>query len=483
VPAAHRFRLTNGLQVLLVEKHNLPLIAVRMTIKQGAASDPPPRIGLAGLVAAMLEEGAGKRTSLQVADQLDFLAADLEAAAGYEHSTVQLSALKQSFRPAFDLFADAVLRPRFEAREFSRVRKEHLADLAQQRTEPEEVARLVFRRAVYGDRHPYGRPLAGYPATVRAVRRSDLRQFHHSVYRPDQAVLVAVGDLTPAELRPLMQRAFGSWQAMAARVSPPERFSHRRGAEKGRTRLSSASLAKRAVRKPSGPRAGAKRPRLVLVPFAGAPQSVLRIGHPGPSRLSPDYTALEALNVILGGAFTSRLNQNLRERHGYTYGAGSQFAWERGPGPFVVATSVFRNQTGPALAECLSELTKIRDGTITPDELRMATATVRQERVRELADVGGILAVFSEESEYGLPIDDTARLLARLMILTTDDLHRAAVRDLHPDRATVVIVGDLAAIRTALTAARLGPPEVRDVDGAPPRKPGGSATTRALGTK
>jgi zinc protease len=472
VPAAQRFRLRNGLEVVLVERHTLPLVEMRMTIKQGAAADPPDRIGLASLVTEMLEEGAGRRSSPQIADELDFLAAELSSSAEYERSTVQLSALKRALLPAFDLFTDVIRRPRFPVREIARIRKQRLADLAQQRTEPEEVARVVFRRAVYGDRHPYGRPVNGYVATVRAVRRRDLERFHQAFYRPDNALLVVAGDLTPAELRPLVEHAFGDWQGKAG---------VRRKASG--VRSGGLSLTPDALRLTPGP----QRHRLVLVPFPAAPQSVLRIGHPGPSRLSPEYPALEALNVILGGAFTSRLNQNLRERHGYTYGASSQFAWERGPGPFVVATSVFRKQTGPALAECLGELTRIRQGTITAAELRKATATVRQEHVRELAELSGLLAVFSEEGEFGLPADESSRFLARLTSLTTDDLHRAA-RWLHPDQATVVIVGDLGDLRRALATpalarAHLGAPELRDAQGAPLHGAGTAPTTKTTGTK
>jgi zinc protease len=491
VPAARWLRLRNGLEVVLVEKHTLPLVALRMTIKQGAAADPPDQIGLASLVAEMLEEGAGRRSSPQIADELDFLAAELETSADYERSTIQLSALKRALRPALDLFADVVRRPRFPTRELARIRKQRLADLAQQETEPEEVARVVFRRAVYGDRHPDGRPVAGYPATVRAVRRGDLQRFYDAFYRPANALLVVAGDLTPAELRPLVERAFGSWRPSGATWRRGERETGRVG--DGATRWVTVGPAPPVPRRlRSGEerprRPVAPSPRLVVVPFPAAPQSVLRIGHPGPSRLSPQYPELEALNVILGGAFTSRLNQNLRERHGYTYGASSEFVWERGPGPFVVATSVFQKQTGPALAECLAELTRIRDGAITAEELRKATATVRQERVRELSELSGLVDVFSEEGELGLPRDETSRFLARVASLTTEDLHRAATRCLHPDRATIVIVGDLGDLRPALatpalTRAHLGTPELRDAQGALLHGAGTTPATKTAGTK
>jgi zinc protease len=440
LPAEHRFRLPNGMAVALVERRTLPLVAARLVLRGGAEEEPAGQTGLAELVASMLDEGAGRRSSEQIALELDRNAIRLDAAAGRENSHVGINSLARAFPRAIDLLADIVIRPRFDAIEFRRVRREHLATLETRRTEPEEVASLVFRRALYGDLSPLGRPVDGYPATVRRLRPSDLRRFHDRHYRPDRAALIVAGDITVAELRPMVMRAFGTWRPQRTATAP-------------RT----AHPAPRTSHAP-------KAPRLVLVPFPGAPQSVLRIGHPGPSRRSPEYAALEALNQVVGGSFTSRLNQNLRERNGYTYGAWSSFGWSRGPGPFVAGAAVFRDVTAKALQECLGELTRLPTSPIAAEELRQAVALAREERVRALAQVDHLVDLYAEPAEFGIPEDDLARVLARLEELTTTDLKRAA-RMIDTGRATIVIVGDVARLRPSLTALGLGTPQLRDADG------------------
>jgi zinc protease len=457
LPVVRSFRLRNGLEVALVEKHELPLVSMRMMVRAGGGADPNGLDGLASLTAEMLDEGAGGRTALALGEQLDQLAADLDTEALYETSDVDLSLLKAALKPGLTLFADVLLRPRFAPSEFQRVRRERLADLAQRRTDPEEVAGLVFRRAVYGDRHPYGRPLEGYPATVRRLSPQAVRQFHQRHFRPQNAILVVAGDLTLTELRPLVEHAFGGWRptpaaAGAARATGPA------------TTLSS--------RVPS-------HSSLVLVPFPGAPQSALRIGHPGPSRSTPAFTALEALNTIFGGTFTSRLNLNLRERHGYTYGAGSGFVWQRGPGPFRIGASVFRDRTTEAVSETLREWRRIREEAVTEEELRKAKATLREQTVRDLATNDAIVGLLSRLRALALPLDEPARQLSRLGSLTAADLRSAARTYLHPDRATVVIVGDPSVAR-ALAPLRLGPPELRDTEGgrAVPRRSASKQSTK-----
>jgi zinc protease len=191
---------------------------------------------------------------------------------------------------------------------------------------------------------------------------------------------------------------------------------------------------------------------------------VLQIGHPGPSRRTPEYAALEALNQVVGGSFTSRLNQNLRERNGYTYGAWSAFGWSRGPGPFAAGAAVFRDVTAPALTECLRELTRLRSAPFTAEELRQAIALARQERALALSGVEGLVDLHAEPAEYGLPGDDLARTLARLDRLTAADLALAA-RRIDARQATIVIVGDIARLRPSLAALKLGASQLRDVDG------------------
>jgi zinc protease len=434
LPTIRYFRLANGLEVVLVERHTLPLVSMRMTVRAGGTADPRGRDGLANLTASMLDEGAGARTALQIGEELDQIAAEYDAEVLYETTALNLSVLKSAVAPGLELFADVLLRPRLSRAEFLRVHREHLADLQQRRTEPDAVANLVFRRVVYGDNHPYGRPLEGYPATMRRLTPRDLRRFHQRWFRPENSVLVVAGDLTLPELRNLADRAFGRWRSTRRHQLLPN------------------------------PSLITPRSSLVLVPFPGAPQSALRLGHPGPARSTPDYAALEAVNTILGGTFTSRLNQNLRERHGYTYGAGSGFAWQRGPGPFRIGAAVFRERTANALTECLREVKRIRRELVSDEELRKAKATLREQWVQALATNDDTVELLSRLRALGLPLTEPARHLRRLPTLTAPELRAAAARHLRPEQFTVVVVGD-PSVKASLVAAGLGTPVLRDVDG------------------
>jgi predicted Zn-dependent peptidase len=448
LPAVQRFRLPNGLEVTLVERRVLPLVAARLVLRAGSGEEPAGQAGLADLVATMLDEGAGPRSSEQIALELDRNAIALEATAGRDNSYLEVSSLKGAFNQAMMLLADVAIRPRFESKEFRRVRVEHLAELEARRTEPEQIADLVFRRVLYGDRHPYGRPIDGTTATVRRIRREDLRRFHQRTYRPDRAALVVAGDIPLAQLRPLVTRALGPWRPLSPSPRPP------------------IAPSPRPQVAPSPRRPVAPSPRLVLVPFPGAEQSVLRIGHPGPGRRTPEYAALEALNQVVGGAFTSRLNQNLRERNGYTYGAWSGFAWQRGSGPFVAGAAVFRDVTAKALSEAMGELARLRTSPITTEELRQGVALARQDRIRALTEVEDLVDLYAEPPEYGVPNDDLARTLSGLDRLTAADLARAA-RAIDARRATIVVVGDIARVRSSIAALGLGAPQLRSVEGDP----------------
>jgi zinc protease len=288
---------------------------------------------------------------------------------------------------------------------------------------------------LFGDAHPYGRPVSGYERTVRAITAADLRRHYEQYFRPNNASLVVVGDFDEAGLRAQIEQAFGAWNKGAVP----------------------------AVKAPVVARKS--RPRFVLVDKPGAPQTVLRLVGPGAARTSPQRPPLSLLATVLGGSFTSRLNFNLREQKGYTYGAGSSFQFLRRPGPFSASASVFTKVTDAALGEFLKELTALRTGDIKPDELTKARAMLQQRLSEALSTTGGTAGTFADVALYGLPLDEPVRFTRALDHASALLLKKLATRAIDPATITIVAVGDRQSIEPALRAKGLPAPEVRDADG------------------
>jgi len=309
LPEIQTVTLPNGLTLAVVEMHKVPVVDVQVLVDAGAARDPADLPGLATFTALMLQQGAGTRGALDVADETAFLGAQLNTTATLDGAVASLHVPRRRLEAALDLLADVVLRPTFPDSEVARQRELRGAQLVQQRDEPVAVANVAFPAIVYGPGHPYGHPLNGTDAATAALTRDRVAGFYRAYYRPNAARVLMVGDITLAQARGLVAARFGAWP---------------QGEVAGLAAGSAPAPAGRAV---------------YLIDKPGAAQSVIRIGHVGPARSTPDWYALEVLNTILGGAFTSRLNQNLRETHGYTYGAFSQFAARRLAGAFVAGRS------------------------------------------------------------------------------------------------------------------------------------------------
>jgi zinc protease len=327
-----------------------------------------------------------------------------------------------------------VLRPRLAEADWSRVQNDRLTSLVQRRDQPEAVAALVSDRVLFGEQHPYGRPASGYEKTVKAITAADLRGQYQKVWRPNNARLVVVGDFDAGQLKAALEQAFGGWKkgpVPAARAASPRK----------------------------------QRPRLVLVDKPGAPQTVLRLVGPGAARSSPDRPPLALLATVLGGSFTSRLNFNLREQKGYTYGAGSSFQFLRRPGPFAASASVFTKVTDAALGEFLKELTTLRTGDVTSAELTKARAMQQQRLAEALSTTGGTAGTFADLALYGLPLDEPVRFTRALEKADAALLKRLANRSIDPATLTIVAVGDRKVIEPGLRALGLPAPEIRDADG------------------
>jgi predicted Zn-dependent peptidase len=429
------FTLANGLEVIAVPRHAAPIVALHLVVRSGADSDPSDRAGLAAATADMLDEGAGDHGALDIARELDALGAELGLGSTRDGSALSLNLPSVGLTRALGLVSDIVLRPRLSEEDWRRVQNDRLTSLVQRRDQPEAVAALVSDRALYGDGNPYGRPASGYERTVRAITVADLRRFYQTYWRPNNASLVVVGDYDPAALRPALEQALGGWKKAPL---PKERVA--------------GSFATRP-------------PRFVLVDKPGAPQTVLRLVGKGVARSSPDRPPLSLLATVLGGSFTSRLNFNLRERNGYTYGASSRFVFLRRPGPFTAAASVFTKVTDAALGEFLKELGNLRTGEIKPDELTKARALLQQQISEALSTTAGTAGAYADLALYRLPLDEPARFTRALASADAARLRRLAARSIDPTHMTIVAVGDRKTIEPALRAAGLPAPEVRDTDG------------------
>jgi predicted Zn-dependent peptidase len=436
LPAVQTTLLSNGLTLAVVEMHKVPVVDVQLLVDAGAARDPSAAPGLATFTATMLQQGAGARSALDVADEAAFLGAQLGTAASFDGATASIHVPKRRLEAALDLLADVVLRPSFADSEIVRQRELRAAQLVQQRDEPVAVANVAFPAIVYGREHPYGHPLNGTDSATARLARERVAEFYRTYYRPNGARLLIVGDVTLAEARRLAAARFGGWERgdVPAFPSPP-----------------------------APPPAAARTVYLIDKP--GAAQSVVRIGHAGPVRTTPDWFALEVLNTIVGGAFTSRLNQNLRETHGYTYGAFSQFAPRRLGGAFVALASVVTAKTDSSLIEFLKELRRIRDDTVAAPELAKAKAYLTLGLPGDFETTGGAAARFRELLSFGLPLDYYDHYVDRIKAITAADVRRVARQYIDPDHFDIVVVGDKSQIEAGIKALNEGPIVYRDLWG------------------
>jgi zinc protease len=438
LPRIEERTLANGLEVWLVEAREVPLVQLNLVIHAGSGDDPEGEFGLASLTAAMLDEGAGELNALEIADAVELLGADLSTGSSFDASTVRLNVPARALADALPIMVDVVARPTFPAEDLERLRQERLTSLLQVRDDPAALATPAFARVLYGEEHRYGTGAIGTTATLRAFTAAQLRAFHEGVYRPSNATLIVVGDIAAAGGLPLIERVFGAWTA----AGKPQR---------------------RPV--PAAPlRDGVQ---VVIVDMPGAEQSQIRIGSVGVARATPDYFALQVLNTVLGGSFTSRMNQNLREEHGYAYGASSRFDMRLSPGPFTAAAGVQTDKTAESLTEFFNELTAIREP-IGDDELDKAKNFLALRFPGTFETMGDLAGRLEELAVYGLPQGYFSDYMASIEAVNAAAVQRAARAHLRLDGLTVVVAGDNARIGPAVRALELGPVRVLTAEEAVP---------------
>jgi zinc protease len=436
-PSPTVFAGTNGITVWLLERHQVPLVSCNLTIPTGASSDPKDRAGLAYSTANMLDEGAGKLGAIELSRALDDLGARLGTDANADASFVSMTVLKRNVDKAFAIFGDVVARPRFEPAEFKRVKDLWANELLARQKDPDATARVVYRAALFGADHPYGHPWDGTPQSAKVISVDDVRHFYASAWRPDRATLVCVGDVTQAELTPLMTSAFASWKAPATPSPAP---------------LVPAA--------PKGP-----WPRLVIVDRPDAPQAVIAALRPGVAASDPEEPALWRVNDTIGGSFTSRLNQDLREEHGYTYGAKSRFSRSRGAGQVVAWANVVTDKTGDALTAMIADLHKFADGGLTEDEVERTRSQARGELVSVYQSDEGIAGHLAADASLGLPPDWEAKSSAKREGALKPELDALAKQYFDPSDAILVVVGPRARVQPMIDKLGLPPAEIRDAEG------------------
>jgi len=433
-PAIASWSLGGGVRVLLVERHDLPIVAVRVVSGVGAGDLPRMRPGAVAFMGAMLEQGAGKRSALEVSDAYEALGADHGAWCDFDTCVVRAKVLASRLEPALDLVADVVLRPTFSEAEIERTRKRWLAGLEQEKSSPSAMEQNALAAVLYGRAHPYGHAVRGAPADVQAIKRDEIDAAWRAAFAPGSTTVVVAGDVSPGDLRGQLEARFGHWRGGAARRAPVA---------------------------PAPP--PDERARVALVDVPGAAQSQVLVAAEGAPFGAADRIAIGVMNAILGGMFSSRINLDLREAHAFTYGAHSRFSLRHGAGPFAAGGAIFTEHTGEAVRALLAHVARIRDEPVTDDELADAKQNAKLALPARFEGVDDVAGALQDLAVYDLPLDEYAVRQARIDAVTRDDVQRVARKWLKAPAMRVVVAGDRAKLERDLSA--IGAVEVLDAYG------------------
>lgn len=429
-PVVERRALSNGLDLRVARVARLPVVSVDLFIRSGEAALRLERAGLAVLTADAMDGGTKKRSGTELAEAFERLGARFGSHAGWEGASATVYCLADRLAEALPLLAEAVLEPSFPEEEVSRAKEQHLASLRQRKMDPGSLASDVARSRYFAAGVPYARPANGTEESIGHVTRDDLRGYAEANYRPEGGGLIVVGDVDTAEVAALAEGCFRGWTGRPG------------------------SVADFAVSPASRER------RVLVVHRPGSVQSEIRVGHLGTDRLTPDYFALSVANMILGGTFTSRLNLNLRERNGFTYGVRSRYSFRSRTGPFEVSTAVGNEVTAPAVREILAELEGMATGGPTEREVSSARDFAAGLFGLQLETVGQIASRVSQLVIYGMEDDYYRHYRDRMRAVTTEAVAAAAHRHMRPDEAQIVVVGDADVVGPPLEDLGIGAVEV-----------------------
>ncbi|MBY0423374.1 MAG: insulinase family protein, partial [Parvularculaceae bacterium] len=435
LPAIEESTLSNGVKLIVAKRSTIPVVNIGVMFDAGYAADAGGKLGLANFTTTMLEQGAGKFSALAYDNELARLGAEISASSSLDTTTVSLSALKENLQPSISLLADVVLRPTIAPEELERQRALILAGIKQEKSQPGAIAFRLLPPLMFGEGHAYGIPLtgSGKEDAVAAISRADIIGFKDKWMRPDLATIFVVGDTTTAEIKPALEKAFGSWRAKGPK--PTKNIAN--------VALPSSS-------------------RVILIDRPGSPQSFILAGNVAPSARAQNNVAIQALNEVLGGSFVSRINMNLREAKGWSYGARTALVAASGQSPFIIQAPVQTDKTGPSIAEIKKELAGIL-GTkpATAQELERVKLNNIRALPGRLETSNALLGSLSSSVRFSRPLNYPERLPGMYRALTTADLSAAAAEVVHPDKMIWVIIGDAAKIRAEVEAAGIGPVEVK----------------------
>jgi len=432
-PDIEKSTLSSGLRVWTVRHPAVPVVTLRLLVRRGSATDLAGKEGLAALTVDMLDEGSLGRSAIEMHEALARIGAQLDSDIGPDATVLTITTLSRFAEKALAILGDMVARPSLTDDDFARVRQLRLHRLAQLRDVPAAVADRAFMRLLYGS-HPYGHTPLGTELALASIAVEEVRDFHASAIRPSEATLVVTGDCDHGSIVKYVEEAFDGWSGTATADGP---------------------VADRLI----------QPPRLNVVPRSGASQSELRLGHIAVARSTPDYHALLTANTVLGGQFVSRINLNLREDKGLTYGARTSFDFRRLPGPFALHVSVQTTGTARAIAESLSEIEAIRGPrAVTPEELKLGVAALTRGYARNFETAEQVARAVTQLAVYDLPDSYYTDFIPSVERLTVDEVTQAIARHVHPDRLTALVVGDLDVIADDLTELQLGTAAVVSTD-------------------
>jgi predicted Zn-dependent peptidase len=438
VPTWTKTQLANGATLIVSERHNLPLVSFSITFLGGSNQfEPAERRGVASMTASMLSEGTTTRTGDQLSDALQLLGTAVGAGVGAEEGSISFVSTAKNFDATLAILTDEMLNPTFPAEALERLRGRTLVNLTQAKDQPTVVGAQVFAKILYGNAHPYGQRTT--EASVKAITRDDVVAFHKAYYQPGRAIITVVGDTTTAKAKAAVEKALAAWS---------------KGGDKP-----SFDYPKLPELQPA---------KIYLVDKPGAAQAVINIGLPGPPRNTPDYFALQVLNTILGGQFQSRLNANIREQKGYSYGVNSNFGFGHGPGPFRAGGSIFIAKTDAALIEFMNELKGIvGEKPVTDEEIKTAKESLIQGLPQRFASVSAISSAITSLVVQGLPDDYYQTYTNNVSAVTKDDLLRVAKKYIDLSHLAIVIVGDRTVVEGPLKATNIAPVTMLDIEGNP----------------
>ena len=425
-------KLASGIRLVTAPVEKLPVVTVLVVVDAGSANDPPGKEGVAALTAATLLEGTSRLSGSELAETFERLGTSVDSGADWDSAFAKITMLSERLDDAVSLLGQVLSEPSFPDREVERLKAERLAEILQLETEPRGLADEKFSEFLYAAESRYSKPDEGSAESVSALSRADVEQFYRARYRTESTTVIIAGDVSLENVRALVEKAFSGWVS---------------GATLDQQLTATARTSLKSVH---------------IIDKQNAPQSELRVGHVGLPRKNPDFFPTLVMNAVLGGLFGSRINLNLREARGYTYGASSYYDWRRGPGPFVVSTAVQSEVTAPALREIFLELERMRRDLISEDELSLArdyldgVFPIRYETTAAIASALASLVL------YGLPAGYYDTYRNRVRSVSVEDVLQAARAHLHPSELQTVVVGDAKVIRDSLAKLQIGDVKVHE---------------------